>query len=214
MAEKTSRLQQLREASPSEALRLVYRKAIYRKVVMGEYAVRAGDTTPPATTHELDIEILDMDHWDRALRNNPYLGAVDLDRFRTQRRATCIAAFDDDAIVASTWMLQGEAPVDELDRSIIMEPRWHYSCRSFVSVDYRGMALLGHMIGKYSLAIDPDDVVWGLVYDWNVASSRSLEGLGWRYQGDWWTTFILGMKFHGEPPSGSRPLVTRDQDQQ
>lgn len=208
MSSSLSRLEQLREASPKDALRLVFRKAIYRQVFIGEFGVRAGDSTAPAHSHDLVIEFLDRDYWDEALENNPYLSRRDLERFRNQE-ATCIIAREGDRIAASTWMLRGEAYVDELFRTIQLPESQHFSCRSFVAPDYRGMALMGHMVHHYSGSIDQDHIVWGPIFHWNIASIRTFERIGWRHRGDYWTIFLFGRKIHREQHfAAPRPPIT------
>lgn len=202
-----SRLEQLREASPREALRLVFRKAIYRKVLIGEFGVQAANSVAPAKHHGLVIDFLDRDDWHLALENNPYLNETDLERFRNQS-ATCIVARDGDRIAASTWMVRGTFYVDEIYQEIVLPETEHFSCRSFVDNAYRGHALLSHMIHHYSTTISPDDSVIGLVFPWNKPSIHSLERIGWRHRGDYWTTFILGRKFQHERHFPPRPPIT------
>ncbi|MCB1257958.1 MAG: hypothetical protein KDB26_12675 [Microthrixaceae bacterium] len=207
MSEPKSRLEQLRESHPREALRLVWRKAIYRKVLIGEFGIRAGDSVAPPNDHGLVIDLLNQDDWHLALENNPYLNEADLARFRNQA-ATCIVARDGNRIAASTWMLRGGFFVTEVSRELHLRPDTHFSCRSFVASDYRGRALLSHMIHHYAMSIDPDNQITGLVFDWNIPSIRSLERIGWRHRGDYWTTFVLGRAFHHEQHFPPRPPIT------
>lgn len=207
MSASKSRLEQLREASPREALRLVFRKAIYRKVLIGEFGVQAADSVAPAKHHGLMIDFLDRDDWHLALENNPYLNETDLERFRNQS-ATCIVARDGDRIAASTWMLQGETYVGELFRTLTVPDGQHFSCRSYVDPDYRGRALMGHMLHHYSTTIAPSDVMWCLIFQWNHASIQTYERTGWRHRGDHRTTFILGRKFQHERHFPPRPPIT------
>jgi hypothetical protein len=66
------------------------------------------------------------------------------------------------------------------------------------------------MIHSYSERLAADDLIWGLVYEWNAASVLSLERIGWRCTGEYWTRWILGTKHGGErhfpprPPRGSK----------
>lgn len=209
MGQSKSRLRQLREASPRQAARLLWRKAIYRKVLMGEFGVKAGDTQALGVASPYPITFLVRDEWPRALENNPHLSQTDLDRFIAQK-ATCIVASDGERLAASTWMIEGpdDVFVDDLHRSVRVAANQHFSCRSFVDPDYRGHALLSHMIHEYSTSVPADNSVWGLVFRWNIASFTSLERLGWRHRGDYWTTFVFGRKYFGERNFEPRPAIT------
>jgi hypothetical protein len=198
------RVEQLRGASPTDAARLAYRKAIYRKVQLGQMGVPAGRSILPANDHGLTLEFWGPDRFDEILGTTPYLDAADLADFRRQR-STVIVALDGDRIAGSSWMTSGEVQVHELHRPITVPAGQHFSCRSYVDRDYGGRALLSHMIHAYSAAQDPDDLVWGLVYAWNVASVRSLAKIGWEWFGDYWTSFVLGRKVPGERHFAARP---------
>ncbi|MCZ7628810.1 MAG: hypothetical protein M5U19_06995 [Microthrixaceae bacterium] len=94
-------------------------------------------------------------------------------------------------------------------RTIQVPDNQHFSCRSFVDPDYRGMALMGHMVHHYSGSVHPDDLVWGLIFHWNVASVRTFERIGWRHLGDYWTIFLFGLRIHRErhfPPGAPTTL--------
>ena len=192
-----SKLQQLREASPAEAVQLLFRKVIYRNVLMGRYEVPADSSTPPTKPLDLEIGFLDDSRFDEVLGTSPHLTVADVERFKRQN-SVCIVARDGDRIAASSWMTWGEVYVTELQRCIHVPQGEHFSCRSYVDPDYRGKSLLSHMIHAYSSRLSAADRVWGLVYSWNVASVRSLEKIGWRHTGDYWTRFVLGLKIPGE----------------
>ena len=101
-------------------------------------------------------------------------------------------------------MLQGTVHVSELQRNVHLQPGQHYSCRTYVDPEYRGRALLQHMLVDYARASPSDDTFVGFVYPWNAASLVSLERIGWRRTGEAWTTHILGFSRGGErslPPA-------------
>ena len=199
-----SKLQQLREASTTEAVQLLLRKAIYRNVLMGRYEVPAGSSSPPTRPLDLEIDFLDDPGFDEVLGTSPYLTATNIERFKRQR-SVCIVARDGDRIAASSWMTWGDVYVTELHRSVHVPEGEHFSCRSYVNQDYRGKSLMSHMIHAYSMRLPADDLVWGLIYPSNVASVRAFEKIGWRHTGDYWTRFVLGFKIPGERRFPPRP---------
>lgn len=201
------RLERLKGRSLEEIVRLAYRKAVYRKVSMSRYEIRAGDSTTPETPLLHRIERLGPDRFERMLGTNPYLEPADLDRFAHQR-STCVAVYDGDRVAASTWMTQGDVYVHELHRVVPVPGNEHFSCRSYVDPDYRGQFLLSHMIDVYSRSQPAGDVLWGLVYAWNEPSIRSLERLGWRHTGNYWTHFVAGRKVAGESHFPPLPTTT------
>lgn len=198
----------LSELLPRKAVRLAFRKLIYRKVALRRYEVEAGRRRAPRIPVNFRVEFLESPDFDRLLGTNPYLTPQDVLHFR-QQRSVCIAVFDGDRIAASSWMTSGRVYVSELQRYIDVPPEEHFSCRTYVDDDYRGQALMGHMLHAYSLRLPPTDIVWGLTYWWNTASIRSIEGLGWRHTGVYWTRFIFGRKLFGERHCAPRdPLGT------
>ena len=202
-----SKLHQLREASPAEAVQLLFRKAIYRNVLMGRYEVPADSSTQPARPPDLEIDFLDDSGFDEVLGTSPYLTAADVDRFKRQN-SVCIVARDGERIAASSWMTWGEVCVTELQRRIHVPQGEHFSCRSYVDSDYRGKSLMSHMVHAYSMRLPADDLVWGLIYPTNVASVRAFEKIGWRHTGDYWTRFVFGLKIPGERHFPARPPST------
>jgi hypothetical protein len=198
------RLHLVRNSSARDVARLAYRKAIYRKVLMGRLGGRTGDSAEPTTPHGLELAIWGPDRYGEVLGTNPYLLEVDLEQFRSQD-SKCVVALDGDRIVASSWMTSGEVFVQDLHRSVHVRPGEHFSCRSFVGPDYSGRSLMSHMIHAYASSVPPDDEVWGLLYPSNVASIRSCDRLGWAWSGDYWTTFLFGRKLAGERHFPKRP---------
>lgn len=206
MSALARRVAALRDASPSEGARLVYRKAIHRKVFMGQLGGRTGDSRAPNVECDLEIDIYGPDKFDRVLGTNPYLDETDLGHFRDQE-SRCIVVLDRGQIVASSWMTHGDVHVHDLHRSVLVPDGQHFSCRSFVGSDYGGRALMSHMIHTYAMSVPADDEVWGLLYPANVASIRSCERIGWLYSGDYWTRFVFGRKVSGERHFASRPAM-------
>jgi GNAT superfamily N-acetyltransferase len=202
----SSRLQQLRSTSPREAARLVFRKAIYRRVEMRRYGTPAGESVAPTRPLELPIEILGPGEYERVLGTTPYLSAADLEHFQRQE-SRCIVVATDDEVAACSWMTWGDVYVSELQRTIRVPEGEHFSCRSFVHPAHQGQSLMSHMIHHYSTTVAPTDLVWGLVYAWNTASVRSLERIGWRHRGDYWTTWIFDRQLGGQrlftPPAAT-----------
>lgn len=206
-AGSASGLAALRGASPTEAARLVWRKFVHRRVEMGRYGVPTAESVGPADPCALPIEIWGPDRFDEILGTSPHLAADDVRDFRAQR-SQVIVVLDGERIAASSWMTGGSVFVHELQRHLEVPDDEHFSCRSYVDPDYRGLALLSHMIHTYSRRQPVGDEVWGLVYDWNVASVRSLERIGWRRSGDYWTTWWFGRPQGGERRYPPRPATT------
>jgi len=190
------RIATLRRTSLGNVPRLVFRKIVYRKVSLGRYGVRAGSSVAPPHPCPYRIEFLDTAGFEALNTKRDYLTADDLETFRRQDSVS-IVVFDGEIIAANSWMTRGEVYVHELHRTIHVPATEHFSCRSFVDTAYRGAGLLGHMIHQYSTTVEPSDEVWGLVYEWNVASVRTLEKLGWRLNGYLWTVFLVGRKRPG-----------------
>lgn len=207
-----SRWEQLRRAGPRGAARLVYRKAIHRKVQMRRYEMPAGASVVPDRPLELPVELhgpgrVDAALFEEVLRDNPHSDPSDLDHFLRQRTC-CILVRDGTRIAASTWMTGGRVHVHELGRTVSVDDTEHFLCRSYVDPDYRGLHLLSHMIHAYAASQRPADVLWGLVYDWNVHSIRSLERLGWRHTGDYRTDVLAGRTFTRDRRFAPRPPET------
>lgn len=190
-----SRVKEALGMGPRDLSRLFYRKFVHRNIVMGRYEVRAGDSIAPASAPSLVISRLDPSRFAEAAAGNPYFGGSDLEEFRS-RNSVCMVAMDGTRIAASTWMTQGEVYVHELHRTVSVPRQEHFSCRTYVDPEYQGRSLMGHMIHAYAMSVEEDDLLWGLVYEWNMASIRSLEKLGWRRTGRYWTRFLLGRAVH------------------
>ena len=188
--------------------RRAYRKAIYRQHLLDRYEIAAADSQAPSVPFDLSMEFIGPEGFDRVLGTNPYLTNEDIEQFARQR-STCIVVHDGDRVASTSWMTAGDVFVHELQRELVVPTTEHFSCRSYVDPDYRGRALFGHMIHSYSLLQPPGDTVWGLVYGWNTASVLSIERIGWRCTGEYWTRWILGSKRGGErhfqPRSPSDP---------
>ena len=199
-----SKFRVLRSTPLPETIRLIFRKAVYRNVLLARYEIRAGSSESPSPHMPYRIEILAEADFDRVADSTPYLTPEDLRDFRRQK-SLCIVVWDGNRIAGSSWMTAGEVFVHELHRAVEVTEREHFSCRSYVHPDYRGKSLLSHMIHAYSQRVNQEDLVWGLVYEWNLASIRSLEKLGWRHTGDYWTKFVFGRKVPGERHFSPRP---------
>jgi RimJ/RimL family protein N-acetyltransferase len=185
----------------------VFRKLIHRKVLLGRYEMLAGASVAPQVPLTLELDFLGDPDFDQALGSTPYLAASDLERFR-QQESTCIVVRDDDRVVGSTWVTRGRVYVSELHRHVNVPEGEYYMCRSYVDPGYRSMSLMSHMILAFAQCLPPQVRVWGLCYPWNVASVRSLERLGWRHTGDYWTRFVFGRKIPGERHFPARPATT------
>lgn len=189
--------------------RAAARKYLYRRIEMRRYGGNCGDSLEPSRDHGLRIELLGPESYDVVFGTNPHMEESDPENFHRQD-STCIVAWDGRRIASSTWMTRGEVHVHELQRSIDVPATEHFSCRSYVDPDYRGRALLSHMIHAYSDVQGPSDRVWGFVFAWNTNSIRSLERLGWRHYGDDWTTYVLGRRTSGSRSFPPRPPTTLD----
>jgi hypothetical protein len=204
MGRTQERLRQLRGSSPTEALRLIFRKGVYRRVRMGRYGYLARDAVAPTVPLELPIEVWGPERFDDLRGTNVYLKDEDIEHFKRQR-STCIVVLDGDEVAASSWMTSGPVFVSELGRTIEVGEHEHFSCRSWVGPQYRGLSLLSHMIYAYTRTLDPEDEVWGFVYYWNVASIKSLARIGWQFSGDYWTAYVFGVRFSGQTRTRPRP---------
>lgn len=202
----SGRIEQLRAAGPTGAVRLVARKAVHRRVTMGRYGAAAGAHVAPERPLALTIDLLGPARFHEVAGTNPYLAESDLERF-AQGRATCIVAWAGARVAASSWMLGGPVFVSELQRVVQVPSAEHYSCRSFVDPEHRGRALLAHMIYAYARSVPAGDEVWGYVYDWNVASLASLRSIGWQETGRSSTRFVLGRPHAHDERWPARPIV-------
>jgi len=207
MGTTADRLAQLRDASPAEAARLIFRKAVYRKVEMGRFQVAARDSVPPQKPLDLKLEFWGPDRFRTAAGTNPYLTDEDLAHLSAQN-STCTVVLDGARIVASNWKTNGQVHIHELQRTVLVPKVEHYSCRTYVHPDYRGRALQQQMHHRYAEACSPDDLIWGLIYQDNLASIRSVERLGWRQTGQYWSRYLLGKQFSGEEHFAPRPAMT------
>lgn len=185
-----------------EAGRLVFRKAVYRNIHMRRYETQAGASAAPRTETRLPVEFLGTGDFEAVLGTTPYVDRSDLERFRRQR-TTCIVVRDAGRIIASTWMTAGDVYITELHRVVRVPEDEHFACRGYVDPEYRSHALLAHMLHAYALRLSGDERLWGVIYPWNAASIRSVEKIGWRHTGDYWTRFILTIKVPGEVRFGA-----------
>ncbi len=172
-------------------VRRAFRKLIYREVRLGRYEITAGDSCAPQPPTGMVIDFLESPACDAVNGTNPYLSALDLSRLR-ELPSTSIVVYDGERIVASSWMTAGRVHLPELGRHINIPTGSHFLCRVYVSPEYRGRGLMANMIHAYSKRVAPSDVLWGLFYKWNEASIHSVEKLGWRQTGEYWTRFVLG----------------------
>ena len=209
MSQTRERLEQLRNSSPKDAVRLVYRKAVYRRVRMGRYGYFAHEATRPRRQLELPVEIWGPDRYGEVSGTNDGLREDDMAHFRRQE-SSCIVVLDGERIAASSWMTRGEVYVSELARRVDVPDNEHFSCRSWVSPDYRGQSLFSHMVYAYTQAVAPCDEIWGFVYYSNIASVRSLANIGWQYSGDYWTSYLLGRQRSGQTPCAPRSAFDGD----
>ena len=192
----------LRGRSPVEVVGIFFRKLVYRKVLMNRYAIRAGDSTPVPGSMDLEIKFLRGPAFRSILGTSPNLSAHDIEVFSASD-STCIVAYDGDRVAASSWMTRGPIFVHELQREVGAGEDQHYSCRSYVDPEYRGRKLLGRLVHAYATEVaEPDDELWGVVYEWNVASSRSLERVGWRRTGELGTVTVFGQRIPLARPTG------------
>lgn len=171
---------------------------------MGRYGVTTVGSHGPQRPCPFKIELWGPDRFDDLMGSNPYLMDEDLEHFHRQH-STCIVVLDGKRIVASSWMTNGDVFVHELQRTLVVPGSEHFSCRSYVDDEHHGMSLMSHMIHTYATQQPVGDEVWGLVYDWNVASVRSLERIGWRRSGDYWTTWWFDRPFPGARRYPPRP---------
>ena len=203
----TSRVPEIAGVPVTQLPRATFRKFLYRNVTMRRYGMRCGDSRAPTKPLELRLEFLGPDRYDVVFGSNPHMETTDRDHFHEQE-SVCIAVWDGDRIASSSWMTKGEVHVHELQRTVHIPKNEHLSCRSYVDPDYRGLALMSHMIHAYSAAQPPDDHVWGFVIASNTESIRSLERIGWRWFGDDWTRFVFGRQFPGQQRFPPRPPTT------
>lgn len=197
-------MEQLRQAGPRHAARLVYRRVVHRKVVMRRYEMPAGASVAPGRRLELPLEIHGPEVFEEVLAANPHSNPDDLEHF-VRQRTSCIVVRDHARIAASSWMTGGEVHVHELGRTVPVADDEHFSCRSYVDPDYRGLNLLSHMIHAYASSVPADDVIWGLLYGWNVHSIRSVERVGRRHTGDYRTDFVMGARLARDIRFAPRP---------
>lgn len=209
MSDLRRRFDAVRGKSPLEAARLAYRKLVYRRVRMGRYGISASDAVKPEKALTLPVEVWGADRYESVAGTSEYLTEADLEAFRRQA-SHCIVVLDQERVVASSWMTSGSVYVHELHRTLEVPPGEHFSCRSYVSPEYRGQALLSHMIHSYTEQLGRSERVWGLVYYWNAASVRSLANIGWDLTGDYWTSWLFGRQRHGEVTFAARPAFDGD----
>jgi len=164
---------------------------------MWRYEVRARDSVLPAAPCRHRIAFLRADEFDLVRGSNPYLEESDLERFE-QLDSVCIVVLDGPRVAASAFMSSGRIAVSELDRVLVVPPAEHYCSRAFVDPNYRGQALYSHMLHAYAGQVPGDHVLWGLLYEWNVASARSCEAVGWKRTTQYWTRFLLRRQSCGE----------------
>jgi len=173
-----------------------FRKLIYRRTVMARYEVKAGESRAPGEACPYEVRVLDDHELDLVAGSNPHLSREDLEDLR-QQTSSCLVVLDGDRVAASSWLTHGRVRVHELERVVHVPPGEHFSCRSYVDPEYRGRSLHRHMLHAKALQVPPEHTLWCLVYDWNVASIRSLEAAGWRRSGRCWTRFLFTRRTEG-----------------
>lgn len=191
--------------SPRRGSRLVslcrrgFRKLVYRRTVMARYEVRAGESRAPDVACPYEMRLLSADELGLVAESNPYVSREDLADLRRQT-SLCLVVLDGDRVAASSWLTSGQVRVHELERVVDVPPGEHFSCRSYVDPGYRGRSLHRHMLHAKALQVPAEHTLWCLVYDWNVASIRSLEAAGWRRTGRCWTRFLFTRQSAGHIP--------------
>lgn len=193
----SSRLDKLRGAGVQGGVRLIFRKLVYRNVLMRRYDVPATEAAPPTKSSPYRFEFLEKPEYEAVLASNPHLSEADMTHLRKQRSSS-VAVYDGERIIASCWHTSGHVYVGELHRYIEVPEGEHYSCRAFVDPDYRGQDLLHQMYYAYARRVPAGDLLWGLVYPHNTPAIRSAEKLGRTYVADYWTRFVFGRKYPGQ----------------
>ena len=87
------RIRTLRRLPLREGARLVFRKAVYRRVQLRRYGILAGDSVGPRRRLQLTCEFLREDAYDEVLGTTPYLSPADLEHFHRQE-SVCIVVRD------------------------------------------------------------------------------------------------------------------------
>lgn len=183
-------------AAAADKVRRAVSRRLYRKAVMWRYEVHARDSVAPPAACPYPVDVLGPADFSRVAASNPYLHEQDLADLQRQT-SVCVVVRDGERIIASCWMTRGAVRVHELERVVDVPAGEHFCCRSYVLPEYRGAALFSHMLHAYAGRLPGDDLLWGLVYGWNVASARSFELAGWGRSRRYWTRVVLTRRSYG-----------------
>jgi GNAT superfamily N-acetyltransferase len=186
--------QTIQGMSPRDIVRAAFRKFIFRRVTMGVYEAVAAESRP-FEAEGCRMELVSGRDVDPSVIANPYLQADEYENLRRRDGASCVLARCGDAVVGSQWVLQRHAEVSDLGCAMKLDEDVHFFCHVHVREDFRGRALMSAMIHHYITIQNPSARFITLVYDWNTASVRNLEKLGWERTGTYSATWVLGFHF-------------------
>lgn len=181
-----ARLRRIADQGLLATFRRYWRTNVYRRHRTCWYGTQVSELLPPPRPldDQFSLRLMPGQEAEYVLDTNPYFTlseqqAVDL------RLAHCIAILDkSERIVASTWMFSQNAWISELTRSLRLHPNHHWSCKTFVESEYRGMSLASHMIYAYGRRQSAQDFLSGVILPTNVKSITMVESIGWRHVGD------------------------------
>lgn len=177
-------------------LEKIFSMYIWRTEWMMEFLLRAGDLRHPETKPlPYTIEILDRTRYAEALGTSPHLNPNDLEEF-ARWEAYCVVARHEGDIISSIWLVRGNPYLRELRSRIRTGSSQYHICRAHMDPQHRGKRITGHLLHFFAKnhAL-PNETLRSLIYDWNVASIRASEFLGFEYRRDIGFAVLLGIRW-------------------
>ncbi|MFC1533113.1 GNAT family N-acetyltransferase [Thermodesulfobacteriota bacterium] len=188
-------LQKIHKYGFVKALSIFFQNYIYRVFWVGLHCALGPEMVKPDDDCPYEIQFWGSDKYRATLGTSKYLSIEDLDEF-DRCRSTCLVAIDRGIIIASSWMVQGDHYLSEFKHTVKISDKEFFSCRSYVLPAYRGKHLLSHIIYAFSNNIDqPCHKIWCFIHNWNIASIKTYEKIGFKHKKDVGFITFLGFKF-------------------
>ncbi|WP_432821475.1 N-acetyltransferase family protein [Trichloromonas sp.] len=120
---------------------------------------------------------------------------------RLNRGELFVVIYHDVEIAGWGWFALAKAECEEFNCSIKIRDGQAYAYNIFVNKKYRGNDLATHLLTSsepYLRQLNVD-LVWAIIYDWNVPSQKAFVKAGYEKIGYYKMLNVLGVKFHHCP---------------
>ena len=194
----------IKDLTPRQLFVAAVRKYVHKRVDMGIFSADAGELHAPSVPELKTVRQRGADTIFEEIRN-PFLDPASFEELRMIPGAIFLGLSDGEKIVASNWYLPGTIVVHELQTTFRLPQGTFYSCRTFVSPEFRGRQLMAVMMSAFRRTTPECEQLVGLIYDWNEASARGVINAGWSRKGSVRAQWIFGRsRLRLEPEDSER----------